>query len=61
MTDNAIHLLLVLALIYLAPTVIALLRLRRDTLSILIINAFLGWTFVAWVLMLARSVSPKRA
>jgi T4 superinfection immunity protein len=30
------------------PSIIALARSKRNTLSILLLNCFLGWTLVGW-------------
>ena len=38
--------------IYFAPTLVALLRHKRNTLSIFLLNLFLGWTFVGWIIAL---------
>jgi len=42
---------LVLAL-YFLPTIIALVRGRRNTVAIFLLNFFLGWSFIAWVIAL---------
>lgn len=44
---------------YLLPTAIALLRGHPSTGGIFIINLFLGWTFLAWIIALAWSMSSK--
>jgi hypothetical protein len=38
------------------PTIIALARRRHNTLAIFLLNFFLGWTFVGWVVSLVWSV-----
>jgi len=51
--------LIVLAIVaYLVPTIIALFRIKQipNVGSIIVINAFLGWTVVGWVLALAMVV-----
>lgn len=50
-----------LALVYFAPTAIALLRRHHAFASIAVVNTLLGWTFIGWVVALAWSVSTKRA
>lgn len=42
---------------YLLPTGIAIARGRTNTASIFVLNLFLGWTFVAWVIALMWSVA----
>jgi Superinfection immunity protein len=47
----------VLAVIYFLPSIVVLVR-RSDTAgAVLVINLFLGWTFVGWVTSLAMAVS----
>jgi Superinfection immunity protein len=37
---------------YFLPTLIALARSKRDTTAILLLNFFLGWTMIGWVVAL---------
>jgi Superinfection immunity protein len=37
---------------YFLPSLIALLRSKRDLLSIALLNFFLGWTLIGWVVSL---------
>jgi hypothetical protein len=39
-------------LMYFLPTLIALARSKRDTTAILLLNFFLGWTFIGWIVAL---------
>jgi Superinfection immunity protein len=39
-------------LVYFAPTIVALARHKRNTLSIFLLNLFLGWTLVGWIIAL---------
>lgn len=39
-------------LMYFLPSIIALARSKRDTLAIFLLNFFLGWTVVGWVVAL---------
>jgi hypothetical protein len=39
-------------LFYFLPAILAFARNKRDTTSILLLNLFLGWTFVGWVIAL---------
>ena len=41
---------------YFLPTIIAIARSKRDTTSILLLNLFLGWTFIGWVIALVWAV-----
>jgi hypothetical protein len=41
---------------YFLPTIIALIRKQRNTLAIFLLNFFLGWTFIGWVVALIWSV-----
>lgn len=38
--------------LYFLPSIIALARSKRDTVSILLLNLFLGWTAIGWVIAL---------
>ncbi|MFG2674398.1 superinfection immunity protein [Streptomyces sp. NPDC048445] len=49
-------------LAYFAPTVVAFARGVSNSGSILVLNLFLGWTLVGWVValaMAARSAEPR--
>jgi hypothetical protein len=37
---------------YFLPSLIALLRSKRDILAIVLLNFFLGWTLIGWVVAL---------
>jgi len=37
---------------YFLPAIIAFARSKRDAMSILVLNFFLGWTAIAWVIAL---------
>ena len=39
-------------LIYFLPTIVALVRHKRNTLSIFLLNLFLGWTLIGWIVAL---------
>ena len=41
---------------YFLPSIVALARSKRDTLSIFFLNFFLGWTLVGWVIALIWAV-----
>lgn len=39
-------------IMYFLPTIIALVRSKRDTVAILVLNFFLGWTLIGWIIAL---------
>jgi hypothetical protein len=39
-------------LFYFLPSILALARNKRDTTAILVLNLFLGWTAIGWVIAL---------
>jgi hypothetical protein len=41
---------------YFLPSIIALVRSKRDITAILLLNLFLGWTFIGWVVALVWAV-----
>ena len=41
---------------YFLPSIIALARSKRDTAAILLLNLFLGWTLIGWVVALVWAV-----
>lgn len=45
---------------YFIPCIIAFIRKHHHAVPILLINIFLGWTFVAWIVCVAWSFSPVR-
>ena len=45
--------------IYFMPTIIALYRMAGKTMQILVINLFLGWTVIAWVICLSWGFSGE--
>ncbi len=49
------------AVLYFLPTVIAAARHKQNTLSIFLLNLFLGWSFIGWVVALVWAVSVDRA
>ena len=46
-----------LAFFYFIPSMIASVRRHKNTMSIFIVNLFLGWTFLAWVVCIAWAFS----
>jgi len=45
--------------LYFAPSVVAFNRNHTSRWGVLVINLFLGWTFIGWVGALAWAVSGK--
>jgi Superinfection immunity protein len=41
---------------YFLPSIIAFARGKRDTTAILLLNFFLGWTMIGWVVALVWAV-----
>jgi T4 superinfection immunity protein len=41
-----------LFVMYFLPSIIALLRNKRDTLAIFLLNLFLGWSVIGWIVAL---------
>lgn len=37
---------------YFLPSIIAMARSKRDTLAIFLLNFFLGWTVIGWIVAL---------
>jgi hypothetical protein len=55
-------LLIVLIGLYLIPTIVGVIRKVPNIGSIVVINLFLGWSIIGWVValaMAARTVPPK--
>ena len=46
-------------LLYLLPTIIAVMRKKENAGAIAIVNLLLGWTFIGWVIALVWSVSTQ--
>ncbi len=37
---------------YFLPTIIALIKSKRDAVAILLLNLFLGWSVIGWIIAL---------
>ena len=51
-------------LLYFLPSIIALARSKRDLLAIFLLNLFLGWSVIGWVVALvwaAKNDAPAAA
>ena len=51
-----ILLILILLAIYFLPTFVAAVRSKRNTAAILVLNLFLGWTIIGWIIALIWSL-----
>ncbi|MCL0049765.1 superinfection immunity protein [Peptococcaceae bacterium] len=52
--EGLLFLLVVIFLLslYFTPTIIGIVRKKKDTIAIAVLNMFLGWTFVGWIISL---------
>lgn len=60
MKNSLAILLSILTVGYMLPTTIAIMRNRSNTGSIFVVNFFLGWTLIGWVVSLAWSVATDQ-
>jgi hypothetical protein len=68
-TSGAVGMMLLLAFIigglvvYILPTIIALVKKKQNTAAIALVNLLLGWSFIGWVVALvwAVTVDPPTA
>jgi hypothetical protein len=58
-TIGGFILLSLVTLIYFAPSIIADRKHKRNVAAIFIVNIFLGWTFIGWVVCLAWSLTVE--
>jgi hypothetical protein len=47
-------------ILYFLPTLVALLREKRDKLSIFLVNLFLGWSVIGWIVALVWAFKTDR-
>ncbi|MBO0917979.1 hypothetical protein EES39_06925 [Streptomyces sp. ADI92-24] len=62
MSIGGLALIVVIVVAYFLPTIIAFARGVSNSGSVLVLNLFLGWTLVGWVValaMAARSSQPR--
>jgi hypothetical protein len=52
--------LLIVLVLYFLPSVVAIVRKVTHQGSVVVINLFLGWTFVGWVIALAMACRTSR-
>jgi hypothetical protein len=46
------HFLSLWFVMYFLPSIIAMIRSKRDTLAIFLLNLFLGWSVIGWIIAL---------
>jgi hypothetical protein len=51
---------LIVLVLYFLPSIIAVARKVRRQGSVVVINLFLGWTFIGWVVALAMACRTRR-
>ena len=51
--------LLLLLIPYFVPSVVAVVREMPNKGSVIVVNVFLGWTFIGWVVALAMACGRK--
>lgn len=44
---------------YWVPTVVVLLRRAPNRWQVIVVNVFLGWTVIGWIVALVMAVKPK--
>ena len=59
-TINGMFWFFVMVFIYFIPSIVACCKKHTKENSIIVINLFLGWTFLGWVIALAWSVSESK-
>jgi hypothetical protein len=52
---------IIVAIVYFTPTLVARSRHHHNAGSITVVNVFLGWTLVGWVVALAMACSAVRS
>ncbi|MFF4583619.1 superinfection immunity protein [Streptomyces sp. NPDC001373] len=56
---DALPIALVALVLYFVPTVVALGRTVPNRGSVIVVNIFLGWTLIGWVVALAMAARSK--
>jgi len=46
---------------YLVPTFVAIYRSLPNKGSVIVVNVFLGWTFIGWVVALSMACGSKKS
>ena len=52
--------LLIMLATYFLPTIIAIVRNKANLVGILLVNLFLGWSVIGWIVALVWAVSTER-
>lgn len=52
---------LIVLVLYFLPSTVAIARKVTHQGSVVVINLFLGWTFIGWVIALAMACRTRRA
>ncbi len=60
-TAGAVLIIVAGAIVYLLPSLIAVVRKHHQTGAVIAVNLFLGWTLIGWVIALAMALSAHRA
>lgn len=58
---TAVALIVLMVGIYVLPTLVAFFRKKRNLLNIAFFNIFLGWTAIAWVIMIVEAFKSDDA
>ncbi len=58
--SGTLFLLIICIFIYFVPSIVAYQRKKRDLTPILLINIFLGWTLIGWVVAIIWAVSSEK-
>ena len=60
MEEIGITVIILSLIIYFLPSIIAIFRSKSNTAAIVVLNLFLGWTFIGWLVALIWAVSKDR-
>ena len=55
-----ISIVLILITLYFIPSIIAIKKRHKDLSKILMINTFLGWTIVGWIISLVMVINKQK-
>lgn len=55
-----ISIVLILITLYFIPSIIAIKKRHKDLFKILMINTFLGWTIVGWIISLVMVINKQK-
>ncbi|EKT4550784.1 superinfection immunity protein [Flavobacterium psychrophilum] len=60
MGEISVAVIILFVIPYFLPSIIALFRSKSNTTAIVMLNLFLGWTFIGWVVALIWAVTKDR-